>query len=95
MHASLKGLLLAFPREYSLHHWDRVSLMYWKPLLEVKLPNTSAACTVRVTNPQRDSADRKLKAWAPQGRPALQSAHGLAAAGALTSYSRPAARAPT
>ena len=56
------GMCLSMCREYSLRHWNHVSLVYWKPLLEVQLPNTSAACTVRVTNPQRDSNATKLKA---------------------------------
>ena len=52
----------ALCREYSLRHWNHVSLVYWKPLLDVRLANDSAACTVRVTNPRRDSNDTKLKA---------------------------------
>lgn len=52
-------------REYSLRHWNHVSQVYWKPLLEVELWNASRACAVRVTNPLRDSNDTKLKAGAP------------------------------
>ena len=55
-------------REYSLRHWNHVSLVYWKPLLDVRLVNTSAACTVRITNPQRDSNATKLKACPQLGR---------------------------
>ncbi|EIE19265.1 hypothetical protein COCSUDRAFT_58561 [Coccomyxa subellipsoidea C-169] len=49
------------PREYSLRHWNHVSLVYWKPLLEVSLSNDTDHCTVRVSNPVRNSSDSKLK----------------------------------
>ncbi|CAL5221891.1 g4156 [Coccomyxa viridis] len=49
------------PREYSLRHWNHVSLVYWKPLLNVKLWDGTNACVVRVTNPERNSTERKLK----------------------------------
>ncbi len=48
-------------REYSLRHWNHVSLVYWKPLLEVSLDNSTDHCTVRVTNPVRNASDTKLK----------------------------------
>ncbi|BDA43799.1 hypothetical protein COCOBI_04-8160 [Coccomyxa sp. Obi] len=48
-------------REYSLRHWNHVSLVYWKPLLEVTLDNGTDHCTVRVTNPVRNASDTKLK----------------------------------
>ncbi len=48
-------------REYSLRHWNHVSLVYWKPLLEVSLSNGTDHCTVRVSNPVRNSSDSKLK----------------------------------
>ena len=48
-------------REYSLHHWNHVSLVYWKPLLNVELWNGTEACVLRVTNPLRNSTERKLK----------------------------------
>ncbi|CAL8468221.1 g7760 [Coccomyxa elongata] len=48
-------------REYSLRHWNHVSLVYWKPLLEVSLDNGTNHCTVRVTNPVRNASDTKLK----------------------------------
>ena len=49
------------PREYSLRHWNRVSLVYWKPLLNVDLINGTEACHIRVTNPMRNATERKLK----------------------------------
>lgn len=49
------------PREYSLRHWNHVSLVYWKPLLDVELWNGTEACVIRVTNPVRNSTERKLK----------------------------------
>lgn len=49
------------PRQYSLRHWNRVSLVYWKPLLEVSLRNGTDHCTVRVTNPLRNASETKLK----------------------------------
>ena len=48
-------------REYSLRHWNHVSLVYWKPLLEVSLDNGTDHCTVRVTNPVRNESNTKLK----------------------------------
>ncbi len=38
-----------------------MSLVYWKPLLNVKLWNDTEACVIRVTNPERNSTERKLK----------------------------------
>jgi hypothetical protein len=53
------------PREYSLQHWNHVSLVYWKPLLNVELWNGTQACVIRVTNPVRNSTERKLKVSNP------------------------------
>ena len=53
------------PREYSLRHWNRVSLVYWKPLLNVDLLNGTEACHIRVTNPMRNATDSKLKVQLP------------------------------
>lgn len=53
------------PREYSLRHWNHVSLVYWKPLLNVDLIKGTEACHVRVTNPMRNSTERKLKVHLP------------------------------
>lgn len=49
------------PRQYSLRHWNHVSLVYWKPLLEVSLHNGTDHCSIRVSNPVRNSSDSKLK----------------------------------
>lgn len=48
-------------RQYSLRHWNHVSLVYWKPLLEVSLDNGTNYCSIRVTNPLRNSTESKLK----------------------------------
>ena len=53
------------PREYSLRHWNRVSLVYWKPLLNVDLINGTEACHIRVTNPMRNATESKLKVQLP------------------------------
>ena len=67
------------PREYSLRHWNHVSLVYWKPLLNVKLWDGTKACVIRVTNPERNSTERKLKV-----RPVSQhTAHEQSTSGAL------------
>ncbi len=57
------------PREYSLRHWNHVSLVYWKPLLNVELINGTETCVIRVTNPVRNSTERKLKVRLPSSRP--------------------------